>query len=87
MKCTSVLPVCTCVYHLNAPGESGVGMIPPGTGVTEGCDMPCGCWNTNLGLLQKQHELPNTESFIQNKEHFNHLGLLPSPRQQLVWDI
>lgn len=33
MKCTSVLPVCTCVYHLNAPGESGVGMIPPGTGL------------------------------------------------------
>jgi hypothetical protein len=26
----------------------------PGTGVTDGCELPCGFWELNLGFLEKQ---------------------------------
>lgn len=26
----------------------------PKAGVTYGCELPCGCWNSNPGPLQKQ---------------------------------
>lgn len=25
-----------------------------GTGVTDGCELPCGCWESNPGPLEKQ---------------------------------
>jgi hypothetical protein len=33
----------------------------PGTGVVDGCELPCGCWESNLGLLEEQPVLLTTE--------------------------
>ena len=37
----------------------------PGNGVTDGCEMPCGCWELNLGPLQKQQVLLTSKSPLQ----------------------
>lgn len=36
-------------------------LAPPGTGVTDGCEVSCGCWKSNLGLLQEQSVLLTAE--------------------------
>ena len=51
--CMNVLLACLSVYHMHAwslqkPEE---GIRTPGTGVTDGCETPCGCWEFHLGLL------------------------------------
>ena len=33
-----------CVCLVSMPAES---VTSPGTGVTDGCDPPCGCWELN----------------------------------------
>lgn len=38
----------------------------PGTRVTNGCDLPCGCWDSNPGSLEKQPVLLTTGSFCQS---------------------
>lgn len=54
--CMNVLSA--CVYALHACGgvpqrpEESIGN--PGTIVTGICELPCGCWKTNMGLLQEQ---------------------------------
>ena len=30
------------------------GVRSPGTGVTDKCELPCGCWEMNLGPLEEQ---------------------------------
>ena len=35
------------------PQRSEEGVRFPGTGVTGSCELPCGCWELNQGLLQK----------------------------------
>ena len=35
--------------------EAAVGF--PGTGVIDSCELPCGCWELNLGPLQEQQGL------------------------------
>lgn len=52
----SVLPTCTSMYHMHAlcsqrPEE---GDRLSGTGVTDGCELPRGCWEQNPGHLQEQ---------------------------------
>jgi hypothetical protein len=47
--CTCVPCVCWC------PQRSGEGIRFPGTGVMDGCGLPCRCWDSNLGPLQEQH--------------------------------
>jgi hypothetical protein len=32
--------------------------------VTDGCEPPCGCWEVNSGLLEKQSVLLTTEPFL-----------------------
>ena len=45
----------TCMYTICTPGEKSEGGIgPPGTGVIDGCEPPCGYWKQYLGPLQKQ---------------------------------
>jgi hypothetical protein len=51
----AVLPVCvsapcTCLVSMEASRVVG----STGTGVTDGCELPCGCWELNLGPLQEQ---------------------------------
>jgi hypothetical protein len=38
------------------------------TGVTDHCELPCGCWESNQGLLQEQKVLLTAELSIQVKE-------------------
>lgn len=46
-----------CAWCPQGP-EHNVG--PPGTEVTEGCELPYGYWEVNLGSLQKQQMLLTT---------------------------
>lgn len=43
------------VHHMS--GETG-GTGPAGTGVTDCCEGPCGCWKLNLDLLEIYGEQP-----------------------------
>lgn len=40
-----------CVWCLQG-SEKGVG--DPGTGITDGCKLPCACWEANVGSLKEQ---------------------------------
>lgn len=51
----SVHSVCVCWLWKS---EKGVGS--PGTGVTNGCEQPCGCWKLSPGSLEKQTVLLTT---------------------------
>jgi E3 ubiquitin-protein ligase NEDD4 len=59
----SVLPACMSVHHMHTwclwRPEEGVGS--PGIGVTDSCELPCGCWELNSGPLKKQPVLLTTE--------------------------
>ena len=59
----SVLPECMSEYHLYiwclCRSEEGIGF--PGTGVADGCEPLCGCWESNLGPLEEQQVLLTTE--------------------------
>ena len=48
------LHVCLC---------EGVGS--PGTGVTDSCELPCGCWVLNLSSLEEQPGLLTAEPPLQ----------------------
>jgi hypothetical protein len=45
-----VLNTCMSVYHLCAwnPRKPEEGIGSPGSIITEGCEQPCGCWESNL---------------------------------------
>jgi hypothetical protein len=47
--CVSVLSVCMPKHHLYAwyPKKPEDGLGFPGTGVTDCCEPPCGCWESN----------------------------------------
>jgi hypothetical protein len=63
----SVLPVWIYVHHVHAvPEEAKEGAGSPGTGVTDGCKPSCGCWELNLGPLQKQDVLLASEPSVQH---------------------
>jgi hypothetical protein len=54
-KCLGVFPACTSVHHTCAwssqrPEEG----IIPGTGVPNGCELPCAGWASNPALLKEQ---------------------------------
>jgi hypothetical protein len=49
--------VCVCVST-----ESKKMSDPPGSGVTDGCELPCGCWDLNSGPLQERQKYLSTES-------------------------
>lgn len=49
LMCMSVLPVCLCM----CPGKSEVDVGFAGTGVTDHCEPPRGCWESNPSPLQK----------------------------------
>jgi hypothetical protein len=53
--CMSVLPVWMSVNQLCAWVEQGPewDVWSAGTGVANGCELPCGCWESNPGLLEE----------------------------------
>lgn len=44
------LPACWCSQR----SEEGIGIRSPGTGVMNGCEPSCRCWELNSGTLQEQ---------------------------------
>ena len=44
---------------------SAMGVKYPGTGITESCELPCGCWELNPGLLEEQSVLLTPEPSLQ----------------------
>ena len=38
----------------------------PGTGITDSCGLPCGCWELNLDPLEEQPVLLTTEPSLQS---------------------
>jgi hypothetical protein len=44
------------------------GVGAPGTGVTDSCELPCGCWEPNLSPLEEQPVLFPAESSLQTSE-------------------
>ena len=63
----SVLSACVSVYHTMAwcPKNSEDAVRSPGAEVTEGCEIPRGCWELNSGLLQEQYALSTAELSLQ----------------------
>ena len=53
-----------------------------GFGVTDSCELPCGCWELNPGPLVEQPVLLNTEPSLQPHAH-NSYGDDPTMKQ--VW--
>lgn len=51
-----VLPMCVRVYHVHVycPRRSEEGIGSPGTGITDRCTLPSGCWELKLGSLGEQ---------------------------------
>lgn len=61
-----VLLACVYVYNTNAvPAEARGGSWISGTGVTDDCDLPCGCWGLNAGPLPEQSVPLNPEPSLQ----------------------
>jgi hypothetical protein len=63
----SVLFTCISMYHMHSwypwRPEEGIGFSR--TEVTEGYELPCRCWELNLGPLQEQPVLFTAEPFLQ----------------------
>jgi len=64
-----VLPACVSVYPVSAGclwrPRKGTGSS--GTGITDGCERQCGCWELNLGPLEEDLRviLVTTDSSLQ----------------------
>lgn len=65
--------MCTLCMHAWYPRNPGQNVIPSGTGITDGCDLPWGCWNMNTGHLQGHQVLLITE------QHHPLITLVPIP--------
>lgn len=55
--------VCMPAYHVHvsAHGEQKRAADPPGTGVTDTCNLSCGLWESNPRPLEEQSMLVTTE--------------------------
>ena len=58
-----ILILCALVFCLNVQLCEGV--VAAGTGVTDNCKLPCGCWELNSGPLEEQPMLLTVESSFQ----------------------
>ena len=65
--------VCVCLHAclctMYAPGAHRVqkeGVRSPGTGITDGCEPPHGCWKLNLGPLEEQPVFLTSEPSLQS---------------------
>lgn len=59
----SVFPTCMYMYYMYAlsPQRAEEGTEFPGTGDTDGCNLPCGYWEPHPGLLKEYQVLLNLE--------------------------
>jgi hypothetical protein len=53
--CRGVFPAFMSVYHMIEPSQRPEEAIrSPESGVTDGCELPCECWDSNLGPMKEQ---------------------------------
>ena len=54
LTCMGILPACKSVRHLQAWYSQGPeeGVRSPGTTITDGCELPGGCWELKLVLWE-----------------------------------
>jgi hypothetical protein len=57
----------TCVQY---PWRLKEDVGSSGTGVTDNCELPCGCWDSNPDSLKKQQVLLTTKPSLQPSETF-----------------
>lgn len=72
---TDVSPACMSVYHVYAPlpFEARRGCLIPGTGVTDGSELPRKCWESNPGSPEEQTMFLTAMSSLQSQAiHFWH---------------
>jgi hypothetical protein len=64
-----VLPTFMSVFHIFAwyPQRPKEGVTSPRTGVKKGCELPCGCWEVNLGPLEEKPPSFSDESTLQTQ--------------------
>jgi hypothetical protein len=62
--CIGPLPACICTTFICLVPSEGV--KPPDTGVTYSCELPCWCWELNIGPLEEQPVLLITEPSLQS---------------------
>ena len=61
-----VLPECVSVHYMQAdPRRPEERVRSQGTRVTGGCELPCGCWELNLGPLEEQPVFLTSEPSLQ----------------------
>ena len=51
LKMIFIIFLCALVFGLHVCGHEGV--ISPGTGVKDSCELWCGCWELNTGPLEE----------------------------------
>jgi hypothetical protein len=64
----SVAFICLCTTCALSPWGPEEDMRPPGTGVTDGCELPCGCWKLNPGPLEEQPVLLTAKPSLQPQD-------------------
>ena len=65
------LHVCVCTV---CPQRSDESIRFPGTGVTDSCELPCGCWESNPGPLQEQSVRVTTENSLKSSHPAFYVG-------------
>lgn len=59
----TVLPACMFVHHMHTrcPQKSKESIRYPGTGIADGCELPCECWELTFSPLEEQLALLTVE--------------------------
>lgn len=70
--CLSVLSACMHVCYCLPRSEEGIGS--PGTGVTDGSDLPCGYWEPNLLTTELFLQTPYCYSRLPSVTNDKNLG-------------
>jgi hypothetical protein len=63
---------------MHCPKRPEEGVRSPGTGVTDGCEPPCGCWEFNSGRMEEQPVFLTVDPSLQFLQlFFDLLKILP----------
>ena len=65
--------LCALVFCLHICLCEGVGS--PGSRVTGSCELPCGCWEWNLGLVEERPVLLTAEPSLQPQDRHKTINL------------
>ena len=59
-----MLSLHVCLSTIFSYRDQKEGLRSHGTGVTDGCELTCGCWDLNLGPRSKHHETRVLKNYI-----------------------